>query len=268
MTLEDQFQFIVEEVIRRLTRRMGEPGRDEKLIVVFTGATVGLVEGVRQVRSLLSDGFRIELIFSRAAEHLLAEVIKKEFGDFPELGMVSPEKWLSSLKEASGVAVPMLSLNTVSKLSLLIADDLVSNILLHALLMGKPLVMAKDGADPDSEGRRTLGFHKGNAALRDAMKQRMRTLQQFGCILTTADQLANSVRSAVGYECLDRTHKQHPFSERILVSISGQVATAGDVLSAHQRGADLNLGPAALVTPLARDLARLLGVDLISAGSR
>lgn len=41
---DEQFHFIVEEVIRRLAGRMGEPRRNESLIVVFTGATVGLVE--------------------------------------------------------------------------------------------------------------------------------------------------------------------------------------------------------------------------------
>jgi len=260
---DEQFQFVVEEVIRRLAGRMGEPRRNESLIVVFTGATVALLEAVRQIRFLLLDGFRVELVFSRAAEHLLAEVVKKQLGDFPNLGMVSPEKWLSSLKGARAVAVPLLSLNTVSKLSLLIADDLVGNILLHALLMGKPLVMAKDGADPDGKGRRALGFHRGNAALEDAIRQRMQTLQKFGCILTFADQLANSVRSTVQYEGSSQNGEQYPSSERASIGLSGQVATAGEVLRAHQRGTNLNLGPEARVTPLARDLARQLGVALI-----
>ena len=132
---EEQFHFIVEEVIRRLARRMGEHRRNESIIAVFSGATVGLAEGIRQVRSILLDGFQVKLVFSRAAGLLFGEMVQKELGDFPNMGLLSPEKWLSSLEEAHAVAVPMLSLNTVSKLCLLIADDLVSNILLHALLM-------------------------------------------------------------------------------------------------------------------------------------
>ncbi len=260
---DEQFHFVVEEVIRRLAGRMGEPRRNESLIVVFTGATVGLVESVGQVRSLLLDGFQVKLVFSRAAGHLFAEMVQKQLNDFPNQGLLSPEKWLSSLKEAHAVAVPLLSLNTASKLSLLIADDLVGNILLHALLMGKPLVMAKDGADPDSKGRRALGFHKENAALKDAMRQRLQSLQDFGCILTSVDNVANSVRSVVQHDGL-RQNEQYPSLARPSMVISGQVATAGDVLSAHQAGADLNLGPAGRVTPMARDLARQLGVALIT----
>jgi hypothetical protein len=268
MVTEEQFHFIVEEVIRRLARRMDELRRNEIIIVVFTGATVGLVEGVQQVRSLLLDGFQVKLAFSDSAGHLFAEMVQKELNDFTNLGLLSPEKWLSSLKQACAVAVPMLSLNTVSKLSLLIADDLVSNILLHALLLGKPLVMAKEGADPDGKGRRALGFHKGNAALNDAMMQRLKSLEDFGCILTGIGQLSNSVRSVIQQEGLRQSREQNLISERPSICPGGRVATAGDVLSAHRRGSNLNLGPAGRVTPLALDLARKLGIGLITAQER
>ncbi len=268
MVTEELFHSIVEEVIRRLTRRMGELRRNEIIIVVFTGATVGLVEGVRQVRSLLMDGFQVKLAFSGSAGHLFGEMVQKELNDFTNLGLLSPEKWLSSLKQAQAVAVPLLSLNSVSKLSLLIADDLVSNILLHALLLGKPLLMAKDGADPDGKGRRALGFHKGNAVLNDAMMRRLKSLEDFGCILTGIGQLSNSVRSVIQQEGLRQSNEQNPISERPSISLRGQVATAGDVLSAHQRGANLNLGPAGRATPLARDLAGKLGIALITARKR
>jgi hypothetical protein len=264
MVTEEQFHFIVEEVILRLARRMGELRRNEIIIVVFTGATVGLVEGVQQVRSLLLDGFQVKLAFSDSAGHLFAEMVQKELNDFVNLGLVPPEKWLSSLKQANAVAVPMLSLNTVSKLSLLIADDLVSNILLHALLLGKPLVMAREGADPHGKGRRALGFHKGNAALNDAMMRRLKSLEDFGCILTGIGQLSNSVRSAIQQEGLRQAHEQNPLSERPSICLRRQVGTAGDVLSAHQKGANLILGQAARMTPLARDLARQLGVALMT----
>jgi hypothetical protein len=128
--------------------------------------------------------------------------------------------------------------------------------------------MAKDGADPDSEGRRALGFDKPNAALKDAIRQRMQTLQDFGCTLTFADRLANSVRSAVQYEGRGQNSEQYASSGRESIGLLGQVATAADVLRAHRRGANLNLGPAARVTPLAHDLAGQLGVALLTTKNR
>ena len=76
--------------------------------------------------------------------------------------MLEPATWLKALKKARAVAVPMLSLNTLSKLSMLLADNTATNIVLHALLMGKPVVAARNGADPRDKGREGLGFHRGN----------------------------------------------------------------------------------------------------------
>lgn len=263
MITEEQFQAIVEEVIRRLFGRVGDTSRRRSVIVVFTGATVGLSEGIRQVRSLLLREYRVQLVFSRAAGHLYVEMVRQEFSGFPNLCLLIPERWLSALKEAEAVTVPLLSLNSVSKLSLLIADDLVSNVLLHSLLLGKPLVLAKDGADPDSEGRRALGFHQGNSTLNNLMRQRLKILEELGCILTGVGMLADTVCSVIENGALRQIPAHHRLSARPSITVSGQVATSGDVVSAHRKGANLNVGPAGLVTPLARDLAARFGVELV-----
>ncbi len=261
---DDQFEHIVEEVVRRLVRRMRTAGDTGRLIVVFTGATVAFGEAVQQVRSLLLDGFRVQTVFSPAAEHLLGDAVEQGLDGFQHVDRVPEAKWLSSLKEATCVVVPLLSLSSVSKLSSLIADNLAGNILLHALLMGKPLILARDGADPDSGGRAELGFHRANEVLKEAMRQRLQTLEDYGCILTSTSRLASAVRSLTlpGGSPERREHSLSPV--RLSVRISGRVATSGDVLHAQQKGADLDLGPVGRLTPLARDLARRLGVTLIT----
>jgi len=264
MTTEEQFQHIVAEVIRRLFERLETDVRNERIIVVFTGATVAFGEAVEQVRSLLLGGFRTQLVFSEAAEHLLGGLVTKQLDSFPGVSLVQVGSWLSTLKEAHAVVVPMLSVNTVSKLSSLIADNLASNVLLHALLMGKPLIMARDGADPDGKGREELGFHQANAALKQAMRHRLRTLEDYGCILTATARLASTVRSLAALEGMTQYQENSPASMRPPLNPSGPIATAGDVQHAHQMGANLSVGPAARVTPLARDLARELGVALIT----
>lgn len=260
---EELFNSIVDEVIRRLAERMNKAGRGAELIVVFTGATVGLAEAVAQVRSFLLDGFSVKLLFSEAAEHLAGDLVKKELEGVPEPGFFGPERWLSSLRNATAVVVPMLSLNSASKLCMLIADDLVGNVLLHALLMGKPLIMASDGVEPDGAGRKALGFDKGNAALNEAIRERLKCLDNFGCILTRSNNLSNAVHSAIAQEGNEGGRR----SVRRAVRFAGQVATAGDVLSAHRKKMDLELGPAGRATPLARDLADKLGVALTKTGN-
>ena len=93
------------------------------------------------------------------------------------------------------MVVPLLSLNTLSKLALLTPDNTATNIILHALLMGKPVVLAKNGTDPKDKGREELGFHKGNAALTRAITERLQTINGYGCILTDTRDLEDTVKS-------------------------------------------------------------------------
>ncbi len=264
ITNEDRIRELADRVIHRLEERLAAMGRKGDLVVVFTAATVEFPEAIRQVRELILDGYCIRLAFSRAAVQLISKPVRDELAGFPYVGMVERERWLSSLKEARAVIVPMLSLNTLSKLSLLIADDLTTNLLLHALLMGKHVIMARNGADPADKGREELGFHKGNAALRQAMADRLKTVTDYGCILTDVRKLRDTLNSLLINEEI-RVEKalepaQVPFPSAPTIGISGRFVTAADIMHARRTGAELLVGPSSGLTPLARDLAGLHGV--------
>ena len=146
MIMEERLQEIVAKVIERLARRLGATGDRGELIVAFSAATVEFREAALQVCGLILDGFQVRLAFTQAAEHLVSSAIKQQLDGFPQVSLVESTTWFSALKNASAVVVPLLSLTTLSKLSLLIADNTVTNLILHALLMGKPVIMATNGA--------------------------------------------------------------------------------------------------------------------------
>ena len=93
-------------------------------------------------------------MFSRGADTLYAKYLWGELEGFPHVMAFNEAEWLHNLKDAKAVVVPVLSLNTLSKLSLLLADNFTSNVLLHALFAGKPVVMARNGTDPSDKVRR------------------------------------------------------------------------------------------------------------------
>lgn len=264
MIQEEHIQDIIVKVIHRLAQRLGALGDKGELIVVFTAATVGFREAVQQVRYLILDGFQVRLVFSPAAEHLISPGMKQQLAGFPHVSMVEPATWLSFLKDARAVVVPLLSLNTLSKLSMLIADNTATNIILHALIMGKPVVVARNGADLSDKGREELGFHKGKVALKQAIVQRLQTVEDYGCILTDIRQLGDTVKSLLISEDT-RSVKQREITSTPPVStlsISKRFVTADEVLHAWRIGANLNVGYASRMTPLAQDLARRYGVVL------
>ena len=266
MRHEAQLRELVARVIARLAERLGATGKKGPLIVVFTGATVGFAEAVQQVQNLILDGFRIQLIFSEAARKLLSKAVTDQMEGFPHITLVEESSWLGTLREARAVVVPLLSLNTLSKLSLLIADNLATNLILHGLLMGKPVVMAQNGADPTVAGRQDLGFHKGNSALTRAMVQRLRQVAEYGCVMTDVSELGNTVSFLLLHQEASRDAPGEspalPFSP--VVSTPRRFITAAEVLHARRTGMALDPGAAAGMTPLARELAIRHGVGLKS----
>ncbi len=262
---EEEIRRIVAEVTGRLAVRLGADGSRGSLIAVFTGATVGFNKAVMQVRSLVLDGYRVTLVLSQAAERIYASVLKDQLEGFPHITWMEPSKWLSVLNEARAVVVPLLSVNTLSKLSLLIADTLAGNVILHALFMGKKVIAARNGADPTGSGREAIGLNRGSLPLQGALLERFRIVEDYGCLLTEVEELRSRVNLVLS-QVENSPAKQENLpagSVRSIASCSGNVVTAADIRYAHSLGADLRLSSAALVTPLARDLATRYGVALV-----
>lgn len=261
---DEQIQRIVAEVISRLAQRLGADGRRGCLIIVLSGATAAFGEALRQVRFLILDGYRVALALSTAAEQLCGQPVRDQLAGFPHLSFVDPNGWLSSLREARAVACPLMSVNTLSKFSLLIADNLVTNLMLHGLFMDKPVIVAGDGVDVASQDRKALGIHNGTPMLQQAVAHRLRTVSEYGCRVTRTHLLRETVNSILRSdklsiaEPLDR--KSH--STSAVLNYAGKLVAAVDVRNAHRIGAKLSISSTSLLTPLARDLAMQRGVVL------
>ena len=149
---EDRVQQVVVEVLKRLLPHIGAAGDRGSVIVVFTGATIGYNQAIEQVQALIMKGYRVRLVFSHGAEVLYAKFLWDQLEGFPHVAPMEESKWLHTLKESCAVVVPMLSLNTLSKLALLLADNFASNIILHALFAGKPVLLAREWRGSERQG--------------------------------------------------------------------------------------------------------------------
>ena len=261
---EKQIQEVVAEVLKRLlpyTRADGEAGN---VIAVFSGATVGFSEALQQIRSLAVRGHNVQLAFSPGAEHLYARFVWEQLQGFPDITAVDPSKWLRTIKEARAVIVPMLSVNTLSKLSLLLADNLASNLILHALFNGKPVVLARNGVNPSDEGRVERHFDQCTPGVAVAIEERLQVAQRYGCQVTDVGQLTTALQAALEPKPISSHHGlRNGFAARPPLENQGSIVTAADVLQAHHAGAQLWLRASAVITPLARELAAKHGVCLL-----
>jgi len=256
---DEQIQQVVAQVLKRLLPQIGATGTRGDVIVVFTGATAGFTEAMQQVRSLILSGYRVKLAFSRGAELLYGPLINEQLEGFPNVAPIEQSKWLRALKEAQAVVVPLLSVNTLSKLALLIADNLASNVILHALFTGKPVLLAQNGVDTSDQGRIELHFDKCGPLLAAAIEERLQIVRSYGCRLTDVSRLVAELEVALQKKPLAKPISRNGKPRN---PANARVITAGDVLQAYQSGASIRLLTSTVVTPLAREVAFKHGVSL------
>ena len=262
---EKQIEKVVAEVLSRLAKQLAGAGESGLVIAVFGGATVGYNEALHQIRLLVLQGFRVQLVFSQGAEHLYAKFAWQQLEALPNVTIFDRSHWLRTLKEARAVVVPMLSLNTLSKLSLLLADNLASNLILHALFGGKPVLLAKNGVDPTDKGRIEPHFDKCGPALAQAIEERLQAVRGYGCEVMDVGELTSALQCALkrGRTAPFAGPFRHGSAKAAASNGNHNILTAADVLRAHHAGAPLRVGIAKLVTPLARELATKHGVTLL-----
>ena len=182
---------------------------------------------------------------------------------FPNIEPLDTSDWLTSLKESEAMVVPLLSMNTLSKIYMLIADNLATNLIVHALFAGKPVFAGQNGAHPDGEHwNRKLGISEQNSVLRQVVLKRMETVRAYGCHLTDTRNLGSVVHKAFGSKQRSTPvpSGKGDSQKRSAICLQGKTVTAAHVRQAHFAGADLMLPPGAVITPLARDVAMTYGV--------
>jgi len=258
---EEIFRRLVHEVVRRVVLGLGADGSRGSIAVVLTGATSGFTAVPPLLRRLVLDGFRLELAFSPAARLLYGETLQEALAGFPHVSALEEDHWLTALKKAKAVVVPLLSVNTLSKLASLIADTLPGNLLLHGLFMDKPVLAAIDGVHPDDKDRKRLGLKSENTALRAAVLDRLATVARYGCILSDLRSLYEKIHQVLdAWPSIPAEHPVPNFGKQTWAR--RPVITATDIrLIADSKGV-LTIPADALLTPLARELAEREGLEI------
>jgi len=264
---KEQIQKIAIEVIKKLAVRLGADGDKGILIILLTAATAEFEQAIDQIRGLVLTGYRLQLLLSENAEKLYGKVMRDKLAGFPHIDSVDKSDWLKSFKESDAIVVPLLSMNTLSKISMLIADNLITNIILYALFAGKPVFAGQNGAHPDAEHwSRELGMSEPNPKLRQAVLKKMETVREFGCHLTDIRNLKRVVNEALSNKRRSiaiLSGKGDP-KKGSAICLHVKTVTSAHVRQAHMANADLILPPGASITPLARDLAMTYRVEIIT----
>lgn len=255
MNVDNIVNRIVEEVLIRLKERL------KCAAVLFTGGAYGFQEAIQQVRLLIEGGWDLKILLSESASYVLTpEIIKEELG-VQTVYVESEIKGLSSFYEGiSMLIIPTLTLNTAVKISVGIADSLATNLVSHSIMTGIPIVAAKDGCQLDHPIREQFGLNKAPESYLENMEKHLITLESYGMNLVNANQLFQEAEKIVASffktECSShRSEKMEIYKKRVLART--------DIIEARLRNKVLKIPAATIVSPLAIETAREVGLELI-----
>jgi hypothetical protein len=250
---------IVEEIVGEVLERLKK--LPKKALVIFTGGTIGFHESIEQLKKLQKDGWKFKVLLSKGAENIYTkELIKNLLGleDTEIDGEMDAKETKNYYKDIDKVILPVLTMNTAAKVSLGIADNLVTNIIARSLMTNIPIVASKNACDPLEEERIRIGLGKGSTSYVNMMKNHLNRLESYGIKLTHGNKL---YEVAVENTKQGIHKKDHPVKKQVVYD--KKVLTRGDVVSAFHIKKDLILRSNTIITEVAKDTAKELGVKII-----
>ncbi len=254
-------QLVTKEIMRQLaqmpvaTHRQSIPS--QKALVIFTGGTIGFEQGLAEIKKLQDLCVSVTVVLSASAEKVLGiQRITEELGSHIHIVTAQSPYPGNILRETDIVIVPVLTQNTAAKLAYTLSDTMVSTLILQGLMMGKPVIAAFNAADPLDSWRAQYKMGESAPGLVQALQANLKKLKAYGIQLVPVQDIAG-----VSQQLL------HPKEEQAAVnSLTNKktILDAASIQTAAQNGStSITVLKGTIITPLARDVARDCGVEIV-----
>ncbi len=269
MDNEEMVQIVTKEILRQLqqnpviTEGQSLPAL-HKALVIFTGGTIGFEQGLAEIKKLQGLCSTVTVVLSAAAEQILGiERITEALGSHIDIVTAQSPYPGKTLREVDIMIIPVLTQNTAAKVAHTFSDTMVSTLILQGLMMGKPIVAAYNAADPLDSWRMQYAMGNSSSGLIKALQENLQKLAGFGMELIPVDNIATVSRKRLCRE------KQMTVKQTMEQAVSKPdhkkaVLDAAAIQTAAQSGTKSIMVPrGTILTPLARDVAREYGVELV-----
>ena len=257
-----QVKDIIEQVVHRLFVRMGADGSHGGLVIVFTGATAGFAHALSLLPRLVLQGYVLNVCVSKNAEALVGGKLREHLTGVPNIHFLADHDWLAPVKEAKALVVPLLSLNTLSKVSQVMGDTPCASCIIHALFLQKPVVMAMDGTDLHGGHWGALPETGLAPALIQAVQARQTSVESYGCHLTRVENMFEYLQRFLDQPQSGVSAGTTPDIKRY----PGKVITAGVIRNVSRSGQILQVHAQAVLTPSAKDVADRYRIQIVRDG--
>jgi phosphopantothenoylcysteine synthetase/decarboxylase len=259
MDQEELVKRVTSEVLRQLQQRTVTEcvQFNESTIhalAIFTGGTIGFTEGLEEIEKLQSHGFDITVVLSPTAEKIVGiDAIQAKLGKQIEIITSQSGYPKQLLQQAQLILVPVLTQNTAAKLAFTIADTQVTTLIMQALMMGKPVIAAVNAAEPEASERIQIQMGKASIGLLRTLRSNLEQLKSHGMRLVDVASLAEESQKII-------EGAMRPSSVKMKKSVLDATTVKN---AATQKDKTIIVSLTTLVTPLAYDVAREFGIEII-----
>ena len=238
---------MLENISNRI-KNQGFSNNEGKALVLFNGASKDIYNHLGYLENLKKNGIEISLGFSYMSEKILdtnkiinklkpREVFKEE----------DIFKLTSIISDYSMVIGPNITINTLSKVSLGMIDSFVPNIIWTFLYNGKKVYLNFNSV------RNYLGVKSQSSEISNIIEKHISTVIKMGAQEITEDTIFDKIKPNI-------------VSSKIIAPIRGidlkkDLITEKDI-SLLKNQDKLILKKGTVVTPLAKDKARELGINI------
>lgn len=255
MNIEKIIDIIVKEVIDRIREEFYV--EDKNALILFTGGNIGVESAIENIKKLIDNGWKLKVVLSKNADFVLGyDYLKKKIGieDVFVEGKIRDIKYLK--QDISKIIIPVLTINSASKVALGISDTLITYLISWGIMKGIPIIAAKDACDPDN----SIRLEKAPLDYRNMIKNNLKRLENYNIKFTSAenlyDDVIDSFKGDIRADIVNmQSNKELDFSEKRLITVE-------DVIKAKGKYREILVSKNTIITALAKDTAHSMGVNI------
>ncbi|MFP4020604.1 MAG: flavoprotein [Halanaerobium sp.] len=263
---------IVREVLKSLNLQQNTNLKTKKITAVFTGGKIDYQKSIDQLK-ILDNKFKPDwqLIFSKSAEEILnSQKIASELG----AEIVDGRSALANIKERDLIIVPILTMNSAAKLASHILDTDVTYYIFKSLILGIPVIAAKNAADLSGEGWQAMGLNQMMDPLIVDNQKNLAKLQSYGIKVIDALKITDTVLKIFNTESTQNVSFDNDFitengrsnqsTAQNTVFLDSKVITYREINPLAEHVEVVHVREDAVITPYARDIAKNKGMIICS----
>jgi hypothetical protein len=263
---------IVKEVLNALNLDQKTNFSKKKITAVFTGGKIDYQKSIDQLKTL-DNKFKPDwqLIFSESAKEILdCQNIAAELG----AKIVDAKASLANIKDRDLVIVPILTMNSAAKLASHFLDTNAIYYIFKSLILGLPVIAAKNAADLNGEGWQEFGLNKMPDPLLADNQKNLTKLKSYGIKVIDASKITETAQKIFDadntqIESFDQDFKTendkiNKSTDKNTVFLDSKVITYREINPLAEHVEVVHVREDAVITPYARDIAENKGMIICS----